>query len=74
MLTLMYYVFIWPFRVLGKSLIDDLLVIAKLKWRPAYGDPIWYKRPIRDWWKRRRQVQEREREHELARARARLRR
>lgn len=61
MWTLFYYVFIWPFRTLGGALIDDVLVMLKLKWRPAYGEPIWYTRAVRDWFLRRRQRATRQR-------------
>jgi hypothetical protein len=43
MLTLLYYIFIWPLRLLIGSLIDDVLVLFKLKYVVPIGLPVWRK-------------------------------
>lgn len=55
MLALLYYVFVWPFRVLGGGLLDDVLVMVGFKYNVPIGAPVWHRRPIRDWWKRHQQ-------------------
>jgi hypothetical protein len=41
---LLYYVLVWPFRLLLGALIDELLVRVGLKRRVATGRPVWRRR------------------------------
>jgi hypothetical protein len=41
---LLYYVLVWPFVAIGRELVDDVLVRAGLKYRPATGRARWRRR------------------------------
>lgn len=40
-LVFVWYAVLWLPRVLVRSLVDDGLVLLRLKWRPATGEPRW---------------------------------
>jgi hypothetical protein len=42
--ALLYYIFVWPFRLLLGALVDELLVRLGLKRRVATGSPVWRRR------------------------------
>lgn len=48
-LTLLYYIFIWPLRLLFQGIFDALFVGLKLKYNVPIGRPVW-RRPVYAWW------------------------
>jgi hypothetical protein len=47
MLRLLYYIFVWPFRLLIIGLVDDVLVLVGLKYTLPIGRPVWHRHPLR---------------------------
>jgi hypothetical protein len=41
MTRLLYYVLVWPVATLGRGIVDDVLVLLKVKRALPTGRPVW---------------------------------